>query len=127
MTATAIKRKEVTEKTVVEILTCRELSNTQMGRLLDLHPSTINRIRIGRMHGNIRPDIARWQPALHTSKASCWSCQHVETYYETRPDGSSSSRPIVKCGIGLPDPLVHGPKFARDCSIFLNKEESPDS
>jgi hypothetical protein len=122
--------KTITEETIVSVLTHYELNHMQMAKLLNdgTHRETIRRIRVGEVYAHVRPDIPRWErPKRAYTTKSCWGCQHHRWYFEPRPDGSASTKKRVKCGLGFPDPLVHGAKFARECSTFLDKDDTEDA
>lgn len=118
--------KSITEELIVQMLTETHLNHTQMAEKFNngVHRETIRRIRHGLMYAEVRPDIPRWErPRRSFAATTCWNCVHVMPYYEKKKDGTPSTRLTVACGIGLPDPLVHGAKFARECAIFTHKED----
>jgi hypothetical protein len=117
-TATS-KARVITEEMIVFILTNNHLDHQSVADQTGIHPSTVAKIRYGRMHGTIRPDVPRWEGL--EKGVSCWNCIHVKALYTPREDGSIPAHATIGCRIGLPDPLVHGAKFAVDCAAYLHK------
>lgn len=59
--------------------------------------------RSGRNYGHLFPELRPWIPA------SCHQCRHWELGDERADD---------RCGMGFPDPIHEGPRFAADCVLF---------
>ena len=60
-----------------------------------------------------------------THNQTCWQCAHHRTYYIEV--GRKSTQPRVCCGLGLPDPVEEGARFARYCNVFLRAEKRDDA
>lgn len=119
-----LNRRALTEDQVVQILTS-DARNSAIAREFGLTAETIRRVRQGQHYAEIRPDIPRWEPKPQASQGcSCWNCIHHRTYMVQRNDGSSSTERAVRCGIGLPDPLHHGPRFAAMCASFIHQDHA---
>lgn len=116
--------RRVTDEAIVEALTSPDCTNRQVGARVGLHEETIRRIRTGELYPDVRPDLPRL-PANRRRRntMSCWNCVHRRVFYEERKDGKYSTRASVCCGIGLPDPGLHGPRFAKDCAIYLHEND----
>ena len=91
----------VTADEIALILTS-PLSNNQLARQLQLDAATIRKIRVGKIHARIHPELPRG--AISAAPAlSCQDCQHWR--------GN-------RCHFGFPDPIDEGPSFAADCDLY---------
>jgi hypothetical protein len=118
--ARAIKSEEV----VVRILTETDLGNDEMAERLGVCRETVRRIRVGLTCSNIRPDIPRWSKRKRRVKIqSCWDCIHAAPFYELVKGSTHSTRQRIACGLGFPDPLECGARFASQCSVFIHKDD----
>lgn len=73
-------------------------SGTQLAKRLGLHKETIYQVRRGLHYGHLFPELPR------SSAASCTQCCHW------------SDR--GHCGLGFPDALSAGARYAQICSAF---------
>jgi len=93
----------------VKLILTSELSNYKLGKQLQIHASTVSKIRVGRIHRRIHPEIPRRdQFKVLQLVRSCLQCQHW---------GHG------RCRYDFPDPLEEGPSFAQDCDLFSDSTQ----
>jgi hypothetical protein len=95
-------------------------SHKQLGRELGCSAWLIAQIRYGTKYASILPDLERWEKksdnGTGTAAVWCWSCIHC---HPTKVEVSRGNRKTVaRCGLGLPDPIKEGARFARFCSAY---------
>lgn len=118
-------KRAMDAKTVALVLKDVDSNHQQMARQVGLHPATVRKIRLGLLHKHVCPELARWEaPNRPLTARTCWNCAHHRVVYESKKDGTPSTKAAVRCGIGLPDPVHHGARFARDCAVFLHKDDA---
>jgi hypothetical protein len=93
----------------VKLILTSELSNYKLGKQLQIHASTVSKIRVGRIHRRIHPEIPRRDQFKVLQLArSCLQCQHWGR---------------GRCRYDFPDPLEEGPSFAQDCDLFSDSTQ----
>jgi len=63
---------------------------------------TVRQIRVNITHRRVHPEIQRQGAPVGADGLSCYQCQHWAD----------------RCTFGYPDPVVEGPGFASDCSMY---------
>lgn len=71
---------------------------------LRVSPETVRNVQIGKIHGQVLPDLPRRQRSER--RRSCTSCRFWD---------EQSVRP---CRLGWPDPETDGPGYARECGDY---------
>lgn len=80
------------------ILIETDLNNKELGDRFSLSRETIRLIRIGSIYKDVYPEIERSKPK-HSNRPSCKKCEMWKG----------------RCLMEIPDPVVEGVKFAKDC------------
>jgi len=91
----------LTEGQVRLILERRDLSGKALARQLGRSAEAIRQVRRGTAYREVLPDLPRWRRG-QPKGPSCYACSHWS----------------AGCLMGFPDPMVEGPGFARDCSLY---------
>lgn len=88
----------------VRLILTSELSNYKLADQLQINASTVSKIRVGRIHRHLHPDLPRRDQSRGLQLVrSCLQCQHW---------GRGC------CRYDFPDPLEEGLSFAQDCDHF---------
>jgi hypothetical protein len=84
---------------------------------------TIAMVRFGDRYSDVLPEIPRWerQPSTRSTAhpVNCWNCIHGRST-TVRNANNTGSKNVVRCGLGLPDPIEEGARFARFCAAFVS-------
>ena len=96
-----MNKPPLSDDAILDILTSRHVDHHEMGRRYGRSHQRIASIRLGRQAFTRLPEIPRW-----TATKNCRDCIHW----------GSIDRP---CGLGFPDPVEMGPRFATECPAYL--------
>ena len=86
---------------------------------------TVAMIRYGDRYDDVLPDIPRWKRKAPTRqdygpRPSCWKCVHCTPRRPAKDKNNRSNNILPRCGLGLPDPITEGARFARFCAAFVS-------
>jgi len=99
------------------------LPHIQIAKQLGCSAWTVAMIRYGDRYADVLPDIPRWerQPAKRSDPhpISCWTCIHCQPI-TIRTSRHAGNKVVARCGLGLPDPIEEGARFARFCAAFTS-------
>lgn len=90
--------RKLTLDQVYRVLTERHTPNKAMAAKLGVSHQCIQLIRCGATWCDAFPDLPRF-----TGRRSCLKCKNWDEN---------------ECGMGFPDPLEEGPRFANDCDFY---------
>jgi hypothetical protein len=99
------------------------LPHLQIAKQLGCSAWTVAMIRYGDRYADVLPEIPRWerQPAKRSTPhpISCWTCVHCQPL-TIRTSSNKGNKTVARCGLGLPDPIEEGARFARFCNAFVS-------
>jgi len=120
---TATPRPRILSTEQIRMVLESHLPHLQIAKQLGCSSWTVAMIRYGDRYADVLPDITRWerQPAKRSTAhpVSCWQCIHVRSF-TIRTNNNKGSRVVPRCGLGLPDPIEDGARFARFCAAFVS-------
>jgi lambda repressor-like predicted transcriptional regulator len=92
---------------------------------LGCSPWLIAQIRYGYRYADVLPELDRWlKPTDQDRNRLCSDCLHHRKARVLNGHGTSTNT-VIRCGLGLPDVINEGPRFARFCNAFLS--QSPET
>lgn len=94
----------------VKFILTTEFNNKDLGERFNLSRETIRLIRIGSIYKDVHPDIPRLKPKP-SIKPSCRKCVNWKG----------------RCLMDIPDPVVEGVRFAKDCIFYEVLHAEPSS
>ena len=114
------RQDPLSDEAILYILTADE-SQVQIAQSVDRSTSLVGNVRRGFSYRNVHPDVPRNKPWGRSARTpqkpktqkqkmpsiTCIKCIHYLGSFE-KP-----------CGLGHPDPVEEGLKFAADCSTYL--------